>query len=759
MAITQSTVTQRNGLPLIEITVPFGIPSEPDSGETFQPRVSHLVSSTASTGGTLLGMKIYNYFLVALKASKRSKSSRAIEIQIPAGTNTNTVTISGDKPFDDAADQYEVYRSPDDIWNPRRIIGPTSIPDPFEFTDTGLAGGLVLPPDDEYAGARLYWRRQGESFWQFATETKDRTQTSVKFQVPFNIQGQIIDVQLRAVARSGGETPETVAATTTFTVTGVRGSELSMELGSDVFGQRIDAGRYYDNYDFVAGTFRERWDIANLRRGILRTPTIHPLEAEGGVHSFGSAAELSTNSRAGVDAGQQYTLYADNGFGRLWRNTDRALFNDSQWGMFGTPGQALHVFGGVSRIEAAGQVRLDFNNTLIGQAAGFEHNNDTNTLDMARLGVARVLTMPSNNSRIGVARTPANTFEAEGVMYSRGSAASLVVERRDSLGNNAQLYSDGGAVRLFDSVGSADRVQWARDTGKMAIGATPGTAFLKIEDDDWIDANKRVADPRRLLASHVSYRPLSNPLTATDAGATATVSVAAFTNRFAGVDVSYNSGSIASLSFDTLYFIYTDDAGFAGGAVTYNATTVKETALNGSGRIFVGSIRTPKDGAPDTVGNNDGGVAAQFGGEAEHTAVAVTTSGTTSNPNNAIDGDWGTFGQAGGSTTGNLTLTTWGGDAFFGRRTALKLTAKYQLIAPDSGPADLAELRYSKDSGATWTSLDLHNPANPGVETATFNIDLNTPIGAFHLQARYIDNTGNNNSVVRIYEAVLRETA
>jgi|GEM_PF-6521058 len=116
------------------------------------------------------------------------------------------------------------------------------------------------------------------------------------------------------------------------------------------------------------------------------------------------------------------------------------------------------------------------------------------------------------------------------------------------------------------------------------------------------------------VSGMLTYRPLTNPLTAHDAGATATINVGSFTMRIQGIgDVSINSGAITGLSFNTLYFIYYDDDQLAGGAVTFVATTTKETTLDGNGRFFVGSILTPIDGFADTGGNNDGGSGAQSG--------------------------------------------------------------------------------------------------------------------------------------------------
>ncbi|MCI0348858.1 MAG: hypothetical protein L0Z53_05475 [Acidobacteriales bacterium] len=604
-------------------------------------------------------------------------------------------------------------------------------------------------------------------------------------------------------------------------------ARLALETPGDVrHGWQMDnAAQFFDDFDFAAAVFRERWDRLNQRRGLGLTPTgdafetagnitartggphldaedtnisgvdaqfisgftaagmaeilragtsrarinatgfgvdrtpSDPLEAEGEIQSFGGSAALSINSRSGADAGQQYSFYADNGLGRLWRNADRALFSDSRWGMFGTPSfVGLHVFGIVSRIEAAGQVRLDFNNTLVGQVTGFEHNDDTDTLDMVRTGVTRVLTMPANASRIGIGKLPTtHPLEAQGGIQSFGAAAELATERRDSLGNRILLYSDGGAMRLFDSEGAADRAAFGRANGKLVLGGgAPGTAFLKVEGDDWIDSNKRVADPRRLLASHVSYRPLSNPLTATDAGTTATVNIAAFTQRVAGVDVSVNSGSVSTLSFGTLYFIYYDDAGFAGGSVTYNATTVKETALNGSGRFFVGSIITPKDGAADTSGNNDGGAGAQTG-EALILYGSGVVGNSWNNPINARDGNSGTFADF-TQTPATETITVSGFGAW--PQAAKKVTVQIYHQVATAFVNGTSSMQYDLGLGAGFVTFA--NSAQGTGGRLLFEYNLTTAEiaqvsgGGVSLRVSVPGNGGAASAVVRAYELQIR---
>jgi hypothetical protein len=98
----------------------------------------------------------------------------------------------------------------------------------------------------------------------------------------------------------------------------------------------------------------------------------------------------------------------------------------------------------------------------------------------------------------------------------------------------------------------------------------------------------------------------SSPLTSSDGGSTATVTIAAWNYQMGFGQVSYNSGSITGLSFETLYYVYAEDSSFAGGAVTYSATTNAQNVVAGNGRIYVGSITTIANGAPPGGGGGGG---------------------------------------------------------------------------------------------------------------------------------------------------------
>ncbi len=88
-------------------------------------------------------------------------------------------------------------------------------------------------------------------------------------------------------------------------------------------------------------------------------------------------------------------------------------------------------------------------------------------------------------------------------------------------------------------------------------------------------------------------------------------------------------------------------------------TTNKEQALNAAGQFFLGSIMTPRAGAPDTIGNNDGGSGAQSGQlnillmSASATnglgGSGILGNGAVTNLPNSVDGDL--------TTKGTLTVT------------------------------------------------------------------------------------------------------
>lgn len=94
-------------------------------------------------------------------------------------------------------------------------------------------------------------------------------------------------------------------------------------------------------------------------------------------------------------------------------------------------------------------------------------------------------------------------------------------------------------------------------------------------------------------------------LTGSDAGATATISIAAHVRHYGdGTEVAVAAGSVTSLAFSTVYGVYYDDATLADSVPTFEATTDLETAQHNysPGRHYVGTITTPANGAGNTTG-------------------------------------------------------------------------------------------------------------------------------------------------------------
>lgn len=218
-----------------------------------------------------------------------------------------------------------------------------------------------------------------------------------------------------------------------------------------------------------------------------------------------------------------------------------------------------------------------------------------------------------------------------------------------------QFVVNGGKLHIYlklhtDSGWIEYAVLAGNQTSCRIVGITPAVAYdykVVAENTAKVLSVDAILSSQTLMLSAsgmLTYRPLSNPLTATDAGTTATVTIAGFTMRIQGVgDKSLTGSSITGLAFDSLFYVYYDDPQLLGGLPSggYQATATKETALNGAGRFFVGSIRTPVDGGPDTSGYDDGGSGAQIGMISVGLFAVASASGQVppSDPNGALDGD------------------------------------------------------------------------------------------------------------------------
>lgn len=93
-------------------------------------------------------------------------------------------------------------------------------------------------------------------------------------------------------------------------------------------------------------------------------------------------------------------------------------------------------------------------------------------------------------------------------------------------------------------------------------------------------------------------------MTATDAGADATITISGHTRIYGdGTSVSVTGGSVTGLAYSTGYYVYYDQASRLGGAVTYVATTSAATAAQTGDRHSLGAVTTPAAAGPPNDGN------------------------------------------------------------------------------------------------------------------------------------------------------------
>lgn len=133
----------------------------------------------------------------------------------------------------------------------------------------------------------------------------------------------------------------------------------------------------------------------------------------------------------------------------------------------------------------------------------------------------------------------------------------------------------------------------------VTAGGITHPAMLTPNIDAFGRLNGAYYSGNPLLAGAQAQRTPTNPLSSSDAGSTATISVAAHvigtSFGISPLDISFDAGSITGLSFATGYHVFAYDPGTDGGAVTYQAELDLDL-LQDIDYIYVGPITTKADG-------------------------------------------------------------------------------------------------------------------------------------------------------------------
>lgn len=152
--ITETATQRSDGSFTVKLSVEFTTPSKPAATGASIPLLS-LTPAINSAGGTLPGSQTLYYAISAVDVSgAESGLSFAVRAKIPAGTNTNEITLSG-LSFSSGTAGFHVYRGP----NPIQVLRIASnVAVAATFTDTGATAQLLGPPDANYNHANFYWR-------------------------------------------------------------------------------------------------------------------------------------------------------------------------------------------------------------------------------------------------------------------------------------------------------------------------------------------------------------------------------------------------------------------------------------------------------------------------------------------------------------------------------------------------------------------------------------------------------------------------
>ena len=156
--IAEQPVASAHDNSVVEASVSFSAPASVSAGAPGPPLLS-LAPLIAGTGGTLAADETLYYAVSDVDGTGAEGSlSFVVPARIPAGPNTNTVTLTG-LSFPPSAASFHVYRglSPTQLF---RIASNQAIA--AQFTDSGLANQITPPPDSNFDHANFYWRLELE---------------------------------------------------------------------------------------------------------------------------------------------------------------------------------------------------------------------------------------------------------------------------------------------------------------------------------------------------------------------------------------------------------------------------------------------------------------------------------------------------------------------------------------------------------------------------------------------------------------------
>ena len=140
-----------------------------------------------------------------------STLSFVVMAHIPAGPNTNSVTLTG-LSFATGTQSFNVYRGP----NPQQMYRIASTqPLATTFTDTGFPPQSYAPPDPAFDHANFYWRLELQPAYAATIATANTIGNSAAEMAGANYSGMIV----RIISGTGTSQEYTIASNTATTLT------------------------------------------------------------------------------------------------------------------------------------------------------------------------------------------------------------------------------------------------------------------------------------------------------------------------------------------------------------------------------------------------------------------------------------------------------------------------------------------------------------------------------------------------------------
>ena len=208
--ITESSAGSSDGGVNEDLTVGFLVPSTLVTGAPGIPTIS--LAATIGAGGTLAGDQSLYYAVSASdSAGNESNLSFMVMANIPAGPNTNSVTLTG-LGFDASTVNFNVYRGP----NPQqigRIAANQTLAN--TFTDTGLPVQPWAPPDPSFDHANFYWRTELQPPMNATIATANTIGNTTAEMSGTNYTGMIV----RIMSGTGADQECTIVSNTATTLT------------------------------------------------------------------------------------------------------------------------------------------------------------------------------------------------------------------------------------------------------------------------------------------------------------------------------------------------------------------------------------------------------------------------------------------------------------------------------------------------------------------------------------------------------------